>query len=319
MKIIFYIGLISIFLSGCNIKKPIPKEVSEYVTEVLNLLEKNSVNKNKIDWDEFKVDVFNKVQEAKDIEDTFPAITYAVEKLNDHHSYFKPITETENNYENEPLPILPDEITPNDIGYIRVPFCIGTENEYNDYISAIRNKIEKQSQKKLKGWVVDLRGNFGGNMWPMLLAIEPLIGNGTLGYFVNGDGNSEAWKVIKNKTYIGEQFIIETQKTYSKDLSNMFLAVLTDNQTASSGEAIAVAFKMRNNSKSFGRPTFGVSTGCVSHKLSDGSIINLAESVFADRTRTKYGASIAPDFECDGNKALEAGIEWIYEMNKKQP
>jgi hypothetical protein len=42
---------------------------------------------------------------------------------------------------------------------------------------------------------------------------------------------------------------------------------------------------LRENSKSFGQSTFGVSTGCVSHELSDGSIINLAESIFADRKR----------------------------------
>ena len=90
----------------------------------------------------------------------------------------------------------------------------------------------------MKGWIVDLRGNFGGNMWPMLLSVEPLIGNGTLGYFV------------------------------------------------------------------------------VSHELSDGSIINLAESIFADRKKTKFGSKIIPDFQVEENQTLKAGIEWIYEMNK---
>ena len=120
----------------------------------------------------------------KKIEDTYPAISYAIKKLNDNHSYFRTITETETNSETEPLPVLTDEITPYDIGYIRIPFCIGTEREYHDYISVIRTKIDEQSQNKLKGWIIDLRGNFGGNMWPMLLAIEPLLGNGTIGYFI---------------------------------------------------------------------------------------------------------------------------------------
>lgn len=301
---------------SCQTQNSIPKEVSGYLTETLDLLEENSVNKNEIDWNEFRIDIFKKAQNAKKIKDTYSAISDAVSKLNDNHSYFKPITETETNFENKPLPVLSDEITPDDIGYVRIPFCIGTENEYNIYISTIRKKIEEQSQKKLKGWIIDLRGNFGGNMWPMLLSVEPLIGNGTLGYFVDANGNCESWKIIEGKAYIEDQFVMETKILSKQDLRNQFLAVLTDNQTASAGEAVAVAFKLRENSKSFGQSTFGVSTGCVSHELSDGSIINLAESIFADRKKTKFGSKIIPDFQVDENQTLKAGIEWIYEMNK---
>ncbi len=320
MKIYNYILLIfiscQIIFIGCQSQNSIPKEVSEYLTETLDLLEDNSVNKNRIDWEEFKLEIFKKAQNAKNIEDTYPVIRYAVMKLDDNHSYFKPKTESEMNSENKSLPVLSDEITPNDIGYIRVPFCIGTENEYKDYISKIRTKIEEQSQKKLKGWIVDLRGNFGGNMWPMLLSLEPLIGNGILGYFIDANENSEAWKIMEGKAYIEDQFIMETNILLNNDFSNQYLAVLTNNQTASSGEAVAVAFKTRENSKSFGQSTYGVSTGCVSHELSDGSFINLSESIFSDRKKTKYGARIMPDFEVEEHQTLQAGIDWIYKMNK---
>jgi carboxyl-terminal processing protease len=96
---------------------------------------------------------------------------------------------------------------------------------------------------------LDLRGNFGGNMWPMLLSIEPLIGNGTFGYFIDANENSEAWKIIEGKAYIEDQFVMETKILSKQDLSNQFLAVLTDHQTASSGEAVAVAFKVERKFK----------------------------------------------------------------------
>jgi hypothetical protein len=310
------IGFIYLLHACGHTKNSIPKAVSDYLTETLDLLEQKSVNKNKIDWNEFRADVLKQAQNAKSIEETYPAISYAVTKLNDNHSYFKPITASVEDSENKPLPILSDEITPDDIGYIRIPFCIGTEDENSDYISKIRTKIEKQSQRELKGWIVDLRGNFGGNMWPMLLSIEPLIGNGTVGYFFYANNKREAWRLVNGKAFINDQLILET-KIYSKqDLSNQLLVVLTDNQTASSGEAIAVALKCRENTKSFGKSTFGVSTGCVSHILSDGSTINLAESSFADRKMTKYGSIIVPDFEVDEDQVLKAGIEWIYKINK---
>ena len=91
---------------------------------------------------------------------------------------------------------------------------------------------------------------------------------------------------------------------------------MTNSETASSGEAIAVVFKNRMNSKSFGEETYGVSTGCVSHQLSDGSTLNLAESIFADREKNVYGYGIAPDLEIEEKNALKKGTDWIYEMNK---
>lgn len=319
MKIViknYHYVLWILLFANCQAQNAISPKASDYITETLDLLEQKSVNRNVIDWHQFKIDVFKKAQNAKDIKDTYPAISYAVSKLNDNHSYFRPITESESNAQMQPLPVLPDERTPDDIGYIRIPFCVGTEQEHRIYIAKIREKIKAQSKKKLKGWIVDLRGNFGGNMWPMLLAVEPLIGNGMLGYFIEANNSSQAWKLAKGKAYIDEQLIIQTNFLPEKDLSKQFVAVLTDSHTASSGEAMAIAFKGRENTKSFGLATFGVSTGCVSHKLSDGSVINLAETIFADRKKTKYGSRVIPDFEVHETQALKAGIEWIYQMNE---
>jgi hypothetical protein len=290
-------------------------EAELYLDEVIELLENNSINKSKIDWNEFRISVFEKAGNAQSIQDTYPAVTYAISKLGDSHSYFSPVIDIEK-MQDKPLPILLDEPTPEDIGYVRVPFCIGTDDEMNAYVSLIQTKIIQQIDTNLKGWIIDLRGNFGGNMWPMLLSIEPLMGNGTLGYFVDADNNYKAWKLASGKAFIGDALVYENLEVKELNLSKSYIAVLTNNETASSGEAIAVAFKNRINTKSFGGSTFGVSTGCVSHQLSDGSIINLAESVFADGSRKRYGYSIAPDMETDEKDALKKGIEWIYEMNK---
>jgi carboxyl-terminal processing protease len=188
MKIYKYIYLFIIAFISCQNQNSIPKEVSDYLSESINLLEQKSIRKNEINWEEFKSDIFKKAQNAKTINDAYPIIKYAISKLNDRHSYFRSIIETDTDSENNPLPVLSDEVTPKDIGYIRIPFCIGTEKDYDTYISKIRNKIDSQSNQNLQGWIIDLRGNFGGNMWPMLLSLEPILGNGTFGYFIDADG-----------------------------------------------------------------------------------------------------------------------------------
>ena len=310
--------MILVMCLGCRSSDDTSIEAKLYLNEVIALLENNSINKSKIDWKAFRISVFEKAKRAQTIQDTYPAITYAISKLGDSHSYFRPVRDIENIQQDKPLPILLDELTPNDIGYVRVPFCIGTDDEMNAYVSLIQTKIIQQIDTNLKGWIIDLRGNFGGNMWPMLVSIEPLIGNGILGYFVDADNNYEAWKLTNGKAFIDDALVYENLEFKELNLSKSYVAVLTNNETASSGEAIAVAFKNRINTKSFGGSTFGVSTGCVSHQLSDGSVINLAESVFADGSMKKYGYRIAPDIETDEKDALKRGIEWIYEMNKNK-
>lgn len=45
----------------------------------------------------------------------------------------------------------------------------------------------------LVGWIVDLRGNGGGNMWPMIAGVGPVLGEGTAGAFVDPDDNVTLW------------------------------------------------------------------------------------------------------------------------------
>ena len=73
------------------------------------------------------------------------------------------------------------------------------------------------------------------------------------------------------------------------------VAVLTGVNTASSGEVIVVAFRGRPNTRSFGLYTTGLSTANRGFHLSDGAVINLTTSVYADRTGQTYGERIHPD------------------------
>jgi carboxyl-terminal processing protease len=106
---------------------------------------------------------------------------------------------------------------------------------------------------------VDLRGNVGGNMWPMLAGIGPLLGEGDdLGEFMNTSGHSvwvyrsgtaaevENGKLNAYPSVAGEPYHVA-------GLPNV--AVLIDRSTGSSGEAIAVAFRGRADTRFFGQHT----------------------------------------------------------------
>lgn len=302
-----------LIFTACSKKETykLAPEVKEYLDEVITILEHNSVNKYNIEWHVFRKEIYTHARQAKTIEETYPTINFAIKKLNDKHSYFAPNKISEKEIEEKELPVLNDEIVPDSIGYIRIPFCIGGEQTIQTYIQNITNKIIKQDSPKIKGWIVDLRGNFGGNMWPMLTAIGPILGNGKIGYFINAEKESSAWKYENGKVYLQNTIVEETKIVYHLIKKDPKVAVLIDNVTASSGEAITVAFKNRKNTRFFGEPTFGVSTGNKSYTLSDGSRINLTESIFADRNKIKYGKSIFPDVECKSSDAINKATQWL--------
>lgn len=294
----------------CKPPKSISPEAEKYLKEVLALLQQHSVNRHDINWNDFTADVFRVAQNSQTVRDTYPAVAYAVAQLNDSHSYFVRAVSEGEAAEDKPLPTVEDEKTPADIGYIRVPFCMGDAQQTEQYIAAITEKISRQNGTGIKGWVIDLRDNFGGNMWPMMAALGPFLDSGTQGYFVDADAHAVVWRFADGKAYSDKVLLAESKCSIALSGRNK-IAVLINNRTASSGEAMAVLFKGYASAKLFGVPTFGVSTGCESFTLSDGSRINLATSVFADRSGTKYGKAIAPDFRCAESETLSEAIAWI--------
>jgi carboxyl-terminal processing protease len=282
-----------------------------YIDEVITLLQSNSINKNKINWEDFRNDIYIHAKNSKTLEDTYPSISYAISKLGDHHSYFIAIIDTQDPSDLKLPPILQDEIVPENIGYIRIGFCMGDSEQNKNYINAVSEKIIKQDKSNIKGWIVDLRGNFGGNMAPMLLAIGPILGEGIVGYSYYPEGSYYTWNYKDGKLFDENGIWDTSTKNVQLKSENPYVAILTDNLTASSGEAVVIAFKERDKTKSFGSPTFGVSTGNRSHTLSDGSRINLTELVFADRKKRKYGNSVYPDVACDEKETLEKAIIWL--------
>jgi hypothetical protein len=61
--------LLSVTLIGCN-DDPEPAlvpEAEDFLNEVLDIMEENSINRNAIDWPDFKASVFEKATGAKTI------------------------------------------------------------------------------------------------------------------------------------------------------------------------------------------------------------------------------------------------------------
>jgi len=150
------------------------------------------------------------------------------------------------------------------------------------------------------GWVVDLRRNRGGNMWPMIAGLGPILGEGKVGAFVYPEGTEVPWTYKAGVASEGDlRRVSAIEAAYVLRRGDGAVAVLTGRATGSSGEAVVVAFRGRPHTRSFGGQTAGLSTSNSAFRLSDGAMLLLTTAWFADRLGTTYGGIIEPDAVLD--------------------
>jgi C-terminal processing protease CtpA/Prc len=84
---------------------------------------------------------------------------------------------------------------PQDIGYVRVRSTTDVGEDATSFATTLQQTIRtKDTSVDVVGWIVDLRGNSGGNMWPMVAGIGPILGEGIIGHFVNSRDLWVAWE-----------------------------------------------------------------------------------------------------------------------------
>jgi carboxyl-terminal processing protease len=178
---------------------------------------------------------------------------------------------------------------------LTLPACPGDPRSARRY--AVAGGRALRGPADAGAWVVDLRGNGGGSMWPMLAVAAPLLRGEVIGAFVDRDGSRVPWWVRGRRVGAGRGRA-RARSRGPRRLGGA-VAVLTDGGTASSGEAVAVAFRGRPGARSYGAPTYGFSTANETFRLPDGALLHLSTSRFADRTGTVHGGPVPVDVPCD--------------------
>ncbi len=291
-------------LPSCNSQK-------KYLDSTLDLMETHAIYTDKIDWGKIKEDSYKQLLHAQSMEDVHGIIKESFRYLKDGgHSFlmsangFKNMTTNEGN-----LPVITSEVLDDNIGYLKVPGFVGTPKMVREFAEEIQGHIKILDQSNLKGWIVDLRENSGGNMWPMILGLSPILEDGTYGYFLDNKKNFVPWSCKDGQVYIGENSLLKLENPYNIKNKGKKIALLISNKTASSGEATLVSFIGKKDTKLFGLETAGFTTGNQSFKLKDGAQLYLTTTLYVDRNRKSYGTIIKPDFATF--KPKEDAAIWI--------
>jgi C-terminal processing protease CtpA/Prc len=177
----------------------------------------------------------------------------------------------------------------------------------------VQRDIAGADREGLAGWIVDLRSNGGGNMWPMIAGVGPVLGEGRAGYFIDPDGTESWWEYRDGASWNDGTLMQRVDTPYRLRRELPRVAVLIDRGTASSGEAVLIAFQRRPGTRSFGTATCGLSTANQQYTLSDGASLFLTVSVMADRTKTRYGSQVVPDEEVPvPREAEQRAVAWLH-------
>lgn len=317
MKKYLLIFLLFPFFLSCEEEVPVISEEAEnFLNEVLDIMEQNSIKRKDIDWPALRTEVRELVGAAQATSDTYGGIARALSLIDDKHSFFRTpfgsfISGT--NGLNCQAPIAGVPQVADDIGYVRINAFSGSSNDARaiSFAEAIQTSIRDQDSSIIKGWIVDLRGNGGGNMWPMLAGVGPILGQGVSGHFIDPNNNVTAWGYDNGKAFINLFTNTQLSDPYQLINPEPKVAVLLDKQVASSGEAIAIAFIGRENTRSFGTETCGLSTSNSNFNLSDNSTLFLTTAFMADRDRNTFGNPVPVDQEASPQSIVEDAINWI--------
>jgi hypothetical protein len=339
-KILFAI-LFAVVLNPGKVKAQQADSVRRLIDTLLQFNRNHSLYSDQANWKKITDSVRSKVANAGSIKEALPAVQLLYQLLGDHHGFItynnkyygwsgnsKPLDQTthatlikkiKGGYQ------LKKELLEKGYGYLLIPDNNPTyHGAVNEIARNIRDSLAALDPAKLKGLIIDLRLNPGGDMYAMIGGLSNLFEPGKLGSFVyRGTKKEESWGVDSSdgidRAYSGP----ETQCSINrrgKALYNLKVVVLTGPYTRSSGEALAISFKGRNNTWFIGENTGGYTTSNTSFQFTDEIGVFVATAVEADRNGHLYPDNVRPDDALTGGDNFDqlksdlkviAALQWL--------
>ena len=270
-----------------------------YVRHCVRLLDRDGLYADSPEWKLKKKEVLSSAKKITTMEEAHSCVDEAGHVAGGKHTFlWPPVTDTTTYSEQAPEVALLDE----NILHVVLPGHTGVKVTDSLYIHTVFDWL--QEHLDAKGIIVDLRENTGGNMYPMISAVSPLLPDGVILQFQSR----------KRTTPITLDYVVTsydlTPGNIGKFPSSTPVAVLTSPHTGSSGEATLLCFRGLDNVKTFGGPSAGYASGNVTHLLADGYSLAITRSCDVARTGEVFcNDPIDPDIPTE--TPLEDAIRWI--------
>lgn len=216
-----------------------------------------------------KKQAMNELANISNYEEAYPIIEEALEIAGGKHSFLLQNEEKEATYAKDMMPQVERNAN---VLFVQLPAIMDAEKNGKKYAEIVLEALNKN--KEIKGIVIDLQENTSGDMGPMITAVSPLLPDGEILYFEHHLYDQPV--VLKNGEVTGGGTTITTDiPSFKMDVP---VAILTNERTGSSAEAIVMSFLDLENVRTFGQPTAGYASGNASYPLYDRSILYLTVS-----------------------------------------
>jgi hypothetical protein len=164
---------------------------TQYISAVCDTIKKHSLLRDSFNVKELKNTALKIAGNSKTYSDCHLAVNYLLESLRpygDHHSFLMKANEVKN-WEKNGSEVSKIQFATYKVvdscGYILVPpFHGGNKEQMVAYADSLQHAIQTLYASGIKGWIIDLRQNTGGNMAPMIAGLGPLFSADKLGSLV---------------------------------------------------------------------------------------------------------------------------------------
>lgn len=282
----------------------VPPSAETYGKNALSTIDKNGIFAGNDEWKSTYNECLKMIENAKSYDNTYDAIRKALSVGGGKHSMLMTKSESQDTTESYDE-VLPTVSLNGDIAIIKLPDFLGTAEAGQKYAKIAEDFIH-ENRDKIKGVVLDLRGNTGGDMGPMATAVSSLLPDGELVYY-----HYRSYDVpVTLKNGVVNNAGTGGKSLYPEEKLNVPVAILTDDMTASSGEALTLCFRGLENTRTFGAPTAGYTSVNMLYNMYDGAQMYLTVAFDKARTGEIFKETpIEPDVATDS--PLEAALEWL--------
>ena len=287
---IFLFAILTII--GCSS----PNET--YVRNAIQQMDRKGLYAEGEEWEAMKKEALS--QNPETLEEAQAIINKAAKVAGGKHSYLLPTDKAQAREKRSNEEVSPTvTIREDGICIIHLPAFAGDDENCLRYARTVLDSIFDT----VKGVCIDLRGNHGGNMYPMIAAVHRFLPDDILLKF-------KMRRRFRSVMPINKEFVAKIVGIDIEPRINCPVAILTDEATASSGEAVLLCFRGLDNVRVFGSPTAGYASANESIILDNGSILALTVSCDIARTGEIFcDDPIVPDVETESPE--EDALLWL--------
>ena len=263
-------------------------------------MDKHGIYAQGSEWEKAKQEALS--AKPTSLEEAQEIVTQAGKVAGGKHTYLMTSNEVES-FETTDWEMPTIELLENRCALIKLPEFSGNEEDGIRYANTVVNSIPDT----LQGVIIDLRGNQGGNMYPMIAAVHRFLPDDVILKF-----STRRWPMDVTTSIVLRYVGIAKQNHIDCPV-----ALLTDERTASSGEAVLICFRGLANTRTFGTPTAGYASGNKVYPLPAGSQLVLTIGEDIARTGEAFcDDPIPPDVLTE--TPIEDAMEWLNDQEKRE-